>query len=108
MTVYSAVSATLGVTITEISGIAVLTLTGPATVVEDTAYTYSGKLTGTGGVGLVGASIAMSYMSGTVETQLGSVATGTGGNYSYNVTFANQGLVSLIARWAGGSGWPSA
>jgi len=104
MTVYSAVSASLNVTVSELSGAAVLTLTGPATVAEDTLYTYTGRLTGVSGVGLAGKSIAMSYTMGGSEIAFPtSATTDASGNYSYNVSFANPGVYTLIARWAGGS-----
>jgi len=104
MTVYSAVSTTLNVTVTELSGTAMLTLTGPSTVAEDTTYTYTGKLTGVGGVGLAGKSITMSYTMGGSEIAFPtSATTDASGNYSYSVSFANPGIYVLIARWAGGS-----
>lgn len=102
MTTYQPVSATLGVSVGETSGTATLTLQGPISVMEDIAYTYTGRLAGVEGIALPGQTIQF-FVDGVLG---GTAVTITDGSYSFQVTFDKPAVVTLQVSWAGGSGLP--
>jgi len=100
-------SATDTITISQLEYPTMLTCVCPDAATEKSPFPITGKLTfREGGVdyGLEGRPIALKYDG----TSIGTVTTGTGGNYSTSIIIPTFGTYTITASYAGESGMTAA